>query len=712
MATKRFQRGVFGLRAIVVLSVLALGWAAARIGADENIPLETLKEIKSATVFIKMEFVVQGVARRIPASGSGFVMLVTPKEAFIVTNHHVVTPPKKSPFKMQAGGLPTLVFFSGTRKEKVVTAKIVASDPSRDLAVLSVPAFEGMPKAIARDNKIELVETMGVFMFGFPFGQALSTNKGNPAITVGKGSVSSIRENERGEVQLVQIDGDLNPGNSGGPVVDSKGRLIGVAVAKIGNTRIGMAIPAQELSKMLLGRIGSISVVNIPRVPGEVDFKVQVQLIDPMHKLKEVSVLYRQANSETSALKAGQDGAWPALPGGTKVQLKLDGQSSAGSFRAKLTEKTGKVTFAVQASYVDGAGRTHYTQPAPYIVDLGKLIAGGSSPDKGPEVKVTGDNLAQQPRALGTISVNELKVNVKDMPACICWSADGKSFFLLESDGVVRRVKMGEFREELKMDAGSRCSWLSLSGEGLLLTVADRQEVWLLDPATFKVKKRFEVASAERAVSSPGLSVAFAMGRDSMTAIDLKTGTAKEYSPRDFPGGFGVGFAMPVVTPDGKYLFTMGGLEQLHRFKIDGLVLSHEEASQRIAQNGQGIAVSPDSKCVCLPSGGGNYNNLKNHPSVSPYSTYIYPTGNLNRPMFTINQGAYPRAVAFDAKNKKIYSQNHDHQFIIFNDSGRKLQEFKLAPRGDETRQIVSHPDGNRALVLTSNNLFFVEVGK
>src|SRR5439155_14403710 len=162
-----------------------------------------------------------------------------------------------------------------------------------------------------------------VYMFGFPFGQALSINKGNQAITVGKGSVSSIRENERGEVERVQMDGDLNPGNSGGPVVDSKGRLVGVAVAKIDNTRIGIAIPAFELSKMLLGRIGGISVANTPRDPGQVDFKVQVQLIDPMHKLKEVSVLYRQANSETSALKGGLDGAWPALPGGTKVELKV-----------------------------------------------------------------------------------------------------------------------------------------------------------------------------------------------------------------------------------------------------------------------------------------------------------------------------------------------------------------------------------------------------
>ncbi len=73
----------------------------------------------------------------------------------------------------------------------------------------------------------------GGLPFGFPFGKALSTTKGNPAVTVGKASVSSLRTGPDGGLAYVQIDGNLNPGNSGGPVVDAKGRLVGVAVATI-----------------------------------------------------------------------------------------------------------------------------------------------------------------------------------------------------------------------------------------------------------------------------------------------------------------------------------------------------------------------------------------------------------------------------------------------------------------------------------------------
>src|SRR5262245_11840829 len=215
-----------GRRGAVLTALVALIALASPSGAGDAIPVETLKHIKNATVFVKVEYQVPGVAKLLHGSGSGFLMKVDGTTGYIATNHHVVNPPDKLKDRVKPAGPPTLVFWSGTRQERVVKAEVLASDPSRDLAILRVTDFKDLPKPIAMNPKLELIETMGVYIFGFPFGQALSTTKGNPAMTVGKGSVSSIRENERGEIQVVQIDGDLNPGNSGGPVVDSKGRLV------------------------------------------------------------------------------------------------------------------------------------------------------------------------------------------------------------------------------------------------------------------------------------------------------------------------------------------------------------------------------------------------------------------------------------------------------------------------------------------------------
>src|SRR5205085_10448224 len=65
----------------------------------------------------------------------------------------------------------------------------------------------------------------------------------------------SIRLDENDAVVYVQIDGALNPGNSGGPVVDPEGRLLGIAVASIrGSSGIGLAIPVKHLTQLLEGK--------------------------------------------------------------------------------------------------------------------------------------------------------------------------------------------------------------------------------------------------------------------------------------------------------------------------------------------------------------------------------------------------------------------------------------------------------------------------
>lgn len=132
-----------------------------------------------------------------------------------------------------------------------------------------------------------------------------------------------------------------------------------------------------------------------------------------------------------------------------------------------------------------------------------------------------------------------------------------------------------------------------------------------------------------------------------------------------------------------------------------------KQTSERIAQNGQGICVSPDSKYVCLPSGGGNYG--------AAYATYVYPVDNLRKPEFTINSGAYPRHVGFDPAGKLVYAQNAGSQLIVFSTKAIKLTEHQLTAGGgiqDEPRQFVAQPEGKKLLALLSKSLLFVELEK
>jgi len=222
-----------------------------------------LQELKAATVYVKVE------TPTVSGSGSGFVVRARGDTAYVVTNHHVVSPPveeppagrppfgRRGPQPPAKPGPPTLtvVFRSGTPEEQSIRAAVVADNEKDDLAVLKVTGVRDVPRPIDCNRTPKLVETMPLLAFGFPFGSALDPNKPNPAITVTKGSVSSIRQDNRGELDVVQIDGDVNPGNSGGPLVDETGALVGVVVAKIKNSRIGFAVPVHKLNRLMESRV-------------------------------------------------------------------------------------------------------------------------------------------------------------------------------------------------------------------------------------------------------------------------------------------------------------------------------------------------------------------------------------------------------------------------------------------------------------------------
>ena len=300
------------------------------------------------------------------------------------------------------------------------------------------------------------------------------------------------------------------------------------------------------------------------------------------------------------------------------------------------------------------------------------------------------------------VKVDARHIDARNIP----WGDGGEVFFVVESDGgTLRRVALDGFHEELRWEVGRPCSWISMSAEGLLLTVGER-EVWVLDPKTFAVRKQIATPSAKRAESSPALSFAYVIDRgDTVGVVDLKAGkVVREYDSRSFPGEH-VGFEKVAASPDGKYLFGEGA-EQLMRYAIDGDTLTFEEKSARIAQNGRAIDVSPDGSLVALPSGGGNY-------EAGAYTTNVYKTADLSAPEVKIAAGAYPQALGFDLKAGSIYAQNHEASLIVFGLGGVKGKSYKLGgPRGGDSTGYFAVPpeDGGKLLALSDSALWFVDM--
>jgi S1-C subfamily serine protease len=135
----------------------------------------------------------------------------------------------------------TLTFADGSKSPGTVTAQ----DPEKDIAVVSPDAPPGAPPAVL-GNPASLAIGSDAYIVGNPFGLTGSMSTG-----VVSGLDRSFRRKDTGQVisGLIQVDAAVNPGNSGGPLVDANGAVVGIVTALINPTQqdvfigIGLAVP-------------------------------------------------------------------------------------------------------------------------------------------------------------------------------------------------------------------------------------------------------------------------------------------------------------------------------------------------------------------------------------------------------------------------------------------------------------------------------------
>jgi putative serine protease PepD len=164
------------------------------------------------------------------AQGSGFVY---DTQGHVITNQHVVD-----------GAQSVSVRFANG---KTYSAKVVGSDPSTDIAVIDVdaPVSELKPISLADSSAVEVGD--GVIAIGSPFGLEQ---------TVTTGIVSALHRqitapNNFSIDNAIQTDAAINHGNSGGPLLDMDGKVIGVN-SQIesdsgGNDGVGFAVPSNTV---------------------------------------------------------------------------------------------------------------------------------------------------------------------------------------------------------------------------------------------------------------------------------------------------------------------------------------------------------------------------------------------------------------------------------------------------------------------------------
>ena len=172
------------------------------------------------------------VTQRGGSLGSGFI--ISP-DGYIVTNNHVVAPARADAVVEQI----TVTLADLTEYE----AEVVGRDTVSDIAVLKVNAPRPLPFVrFAQGNAVRVGDW--VVAIGNPFGLGG---------TVTAGIVSALHRNIGAGVydRFIQTDASINSGNSGGPMFDLQGNVVGINTALIsptgGNVGIGFAIPAEQV---------------------------------------------------------------------------------------------------------------------------------------------------------------------------------------------------------------------------------------------------------------------------------------------------------------------------------------------------------------------------------------------------------------------------------------------------------------------------------
>lgn len=160
-------------------------------------------------------------------SGSGFVVT---SDGYIVTCAHVVAESTKIEVVLGADTYP---------------AQMIAFDRELDLAIVHIAAAKLPTIALADSDAVELGQEVRVI--GFPLSHVLGES-----VKITRGTVAGVVDSSGRK--LFQVDASVNPGNSGGPLVNDLGQVVGIASAKLTGEDIdgvGFALPANEVLSLL-----------------------------------------------------------------------------------------------------------------------------------------------------------------------------------------------------------------------------------------------------------------------------------------------------------------------------------------------------------------------------------------------------------------------------------------------------------------------------
>ncbi|MCR5592301.1 MAG: trypsin-like peptidase domain-containing protein [Saccharofermentans sp.] len=211
--------------------------------------VEIVRLVSPATVSIYILGEVNGITSPV-FSGTGFLIS---DDGYVVTNEHVISDTLE-----EGSDYEIVVDVPGYTRP--IDAEVVGSDYQTDIAVLKVEEQDEPFEYVTLGDSDTLQVGELVVAIGNPLGQLEGT------VTVGVVSALGREINNNGyTMALIQTDASINSGNSGGPLINSFGEVIGITNAKISSGEgLGFAIPISDVADEIESIINNGYVANRP----------------------------------------------------------------------------------------------------------------------------------------------------------------------------------------------------------------------------------------------------------------------------------------------------------------------------------------------------------------------------------------------------------------------------------------------------------------
>ncbi len=232
-ATRLLPSWFIACLALTVCAGLPERLAAALVTQEEVNSVRVYKQMAKSTVLVASAYVSSHQITQASGKGLGSGILID-EAGTIVTNAHVVAGAAKI----------TVTLHDGTR----LPAELIGSDLQTDVALLQVMLPKGphVPALLGDSDKLEIGQK--VVAIGHPFGLGYAFSTG---VVSGFGKVFETKQ-EVFQERVIQTTAPFNPGNSGGPLVDSEDRVVGINSAiLLGAQNIGFAIPINTVKSIL-----------------------------------------------------------------------------------------------------------------------------------------------------------------------------------------------------------------------------------------------------------------------------------------------------------------------------------------------------------------------------------------------------------------------------------------------------------------------------